>query len=223
MNTNARFETVRAAVSRLDLTPIMVKLMHEASGEGWSLDKTRAIEQEYRRFLCLMVSYPDEVIAPLADVDTFWHYHILDTMKYALDCEQAFGYFVHHYPYLGIGDADEEQRRLDSEERTRNLYESLFGDAYPLGAAQTQSGATDTVASAWCAGPAAREGAVMTYCAGPGAKMLHPARTTGSAWCAGPAVTMLRKPGADAGDASASPAPRMWHGNPANQDGAHAA
>ena len=96
MNTNDLLK----AVMELDLEPIKMKLMHVASGEGWSLEKANAVEKEYRRFLCLTKMYPEEDTAPLVDVDTFWHYHILDTMKYAADCEQAFGYFVHHSPSL---------------------------------------------------------------------------------------------------------------------------
>src|SRR4051794_20617226 len=76
-----------AAIEALDLNPIKVKLMHEESGEGWPREYADQMEQEYRRFLELMVKYPDEAIAPSMDVDEFWHYHILDTMKYAEDCQ----------------------------------------------------------------------------------------------------------------------------------------
>src|SRR5207237_341627 len=86
----------------LDLEPVKNKLMHQASGEGWSLEHASAVEAEYRRFLYLMKTFPGEQTSPLEDVDTFWHYHILDTMKYAADCEQVFGYFLHHYPYVGM-------------------------------------------------------------------------------------------------------------------------
>jgi hypothetical protein len=86
------------AIAALDLEPIKVKLMHEESGEGWTLERANAVEFEYRRFLYLMKKFPNEQTAPLVDVDTFWHYHILDTMKYAADCEAVFGYFLHHFP-----------------------------------------------------------------------------------------------------------------------------
>jgi len=120
------------AVTQLDLTPIKTKLMHVQSGEGWSQEKTDAVEKEYRRFLCLMKIFPEEHIAPLMDVDTFWHYHILDTMKYAEDCQQVFGYFQHHYPYVGIEGGEEgQQLRLDSGDRMRELYERTFDEAYP--------------------------------------------------------------------------------------------
>ena len=125
MNANDLFQ----AISNLNLDPIKVKLMHVESGEGWSRAKADAVEQEYRRFLCLMTLYPDEDTAPPVDVDTFWHYHILDTMKYAADCEQALGGFLHHYPYIGLRGEGDDQFRIDSGERMRALYEATFKEA----------------------------------------------------------------------------------------------
>jgi hypothetical protein len=166
------------AVMQLDLEPIKMKLMHRESGEGWSLDKANAVEKEYRRFLCLMKMYPQDAIAPLVDVDTFWHYHILDTMKYAADCEQAFGYFVHHYPYVGMRGGGDEQFRVDSGERMQRLYEATFGEPFP-----------GTDASAYCAGPwdkqDATAGDATAYCAGPWDKRGATAGTD-TAYCAGP-------------------------------------
>ncbi len=133
-----------AAIAALDLTPIKVKLMHKESGEGWSLDKANAMEIEYRRFLYLMKAFPNDETAPQVDVDTFWHYHILDTMKYAQDCEQAFGYFLHHYPYIGLRSEDDVAVQQQAGERMRELYESTFGEAYFSFDAEAQADL------AWC-------------------------------------------------------------------------
>jgi hypothetical protein len=191
MNANDRFDAAREAVMQLDLSAIKTKLMHVASGEGWSLEKTNAVEQEYRRFLCLMTNFPDEAITPLADVDTFWHYHILDTMKYAADCQQAFGYFLHHYPYVGLRGEDDEQLRIDSGERTRQLYEAMFGEPMTMSADETPAVAA-TLAGTWCAGPAAGvaapSGTGAAWCAGPGAKIVAKSGADAAAWCAGPAA-----------------------------------
>jgi hypothetical protein len=125
-NLNADFKTI----FDLDLDPIKVKLMHEESGEGWSRAQVDAVEFEYRRFLCLMKLFPHEEVAPLFDTDIFWHYHILDTMKYAADCEQIFGYFLHHFPYTGLrGEGDEAAHRRVGA-RMQELYEATFGEAY---------------------------------------------------------------------------------------------
>ncbi len=119
-----------AAIAELDLDPIKVKLMHEESGEGWTLEKANAVAVEYRRFLILMKLFPHEQTAPLFDVDTFWHYHILDTMKYAADCEHVFGYFLHHFPYIGLRGEDDEKAHHRVGERMRELYETTFGEPY---------------------------------------------------------------------------------------------
>jgi hypothetical protein len=174
MNTNDQFSVVSIALEKLDLEPIKTKLMHVQSGEGWSRDKADAVEKEYLRFLCLMKLYPDEDTAPLVDVDTFWHYHILDTMKYAVDCQAVFGYFLHHYPYVGMR-GDDEQFRLDSGDRMRALYEATFGEAYP-------GSDLSAAASAYCAGP--RDNAT-AYCAGP--------RDNTTAYCAGPRISALAR------------------------------
>jgi hypothetical protein len=141
------------AIDALDLDPIKVKLMHEESGEGWSLARANAVEKAYRRFLYLMKKFPEEQAAPLMDVDTFWHYHILDTMKYAADCEAVFGHFLHHFPYVGLrGAADEEAHRLMGE-RMRVLYEETFGEDYlPAGSIAWSARAPERQAgTAWSA------------------------------------------------------------------------
>ena len=118
------------AIAELDLEPIKFKLMHQTFGEGWSRARADAIDLEYRRFLYLQYANPDQSSSPTADVDTFWHYHILDTLKYAADCDKAFGYFMHHYPYLGLLDSDEVDSDTKAAERTRVLYEATFGEPY---------------------------------------------------------------------------------------------
>ena len=139
-----------AAIAAIDLTPIKLKLMHKESGEGWSLAHANAMEIEYRRFLYLMKAFPNEQTSPLEDVDTFWHYHILDTLKYARDCEQAFGYFVHHYPYLGlVGDNGIDMLR-QAGNRTRELYESTFGGAFTDVRDVSFDRAPEAANSAWC-------------------------------------------------------------------------
>ena len=150
------------AVAALDLDQIKFKLMHVESGEGWSQEKVNAVEVEYRRFLYLMKVYPDVPTAPLVEVDIFWHYHILDTMKYAQDCEQAFGYFVHHYPYLGMdGSAEDDAARTDGVDSMRNLYESTFEVAYASNAAAFCTKAVEAE-SAFCTKAVEAESAFCT-------------------------------------------------------------
>lgn len=176
------------AINALDLGAIKTKLMHRASGEGWSAAHADAVEIEYRRFLTLMKLYPNESTAPVVDVDTFWHYHILDTAKYAADCDQAFGYFLHHYPYLGLEDDDAAQRDTAGA-RMQELYAATFGAG--TAAAQTAAwcgaatngpaattawcgAATSQSATAWCG--AATPQSATAWC---GAATAQPA----TAWC----------------------------------------
>jgi hypothetical protein len=190
------------AVSDLDLEPIKAKLMHRESGEGWSLEHVNAVEPEYRRFLCLMQLYPNEQIAPLVDVDTFWHYHILDTAKYAADCEQAFGYFLHHYPYLGMGSEQDDAQREDAAERMRTLYEQTFGDNYTAAAAGIQG------ANAFCAVTAKPAFCAVTakpaFCAVT-AKAAFCAVTAKPAFCAVTAKSAFCPVSAGAANAQAQP------------------
>jgi hypothetical protein len=158
-------------ISALDLNPIKMKLAHPQSGEGWSAEHVDAIETEYRRFLYLMKAFPSEQTAPLEDVDTFWHYHILDTMKYAADCEQVFGYFLHHYPYLGMVGEDGPEILEQAGERTRALYESIFGEPY----LRTDVAAVD---GAWCGrAPANTAEALAAWCG------RAPEAAAKNAWC----------------------------------------
>ncbi len=118
------------SVFDLDLAPVKAKLMHKQSGEGWDPAKANAVEAEYKRFLHLSKEFPDEAMTPGEDVDTFWHYHILDTMKYAADCDAVFGYFLHHSPNPGLSLADVEAEQVRSAAHMRQLYEATFKAPY---------------------------------------------------------------------------------------------
>ncbi|HEU4372848.1 MAG TPA: glycine-rich domain-containing protein-like [Telluria sp.] len=133
-------------IAELDLEPIKVKLTHVESGEGWSRAYADAVEFEYRRFLYLMKRFPNEQAAPLFDVDVFWHYHILDTMKYADDCDAVFGYFLHHFPYVGLRGADDLELHHRVGERMRELYEQTFDCAYVRPQAAAPAGTSGQVA-----------------------------------------------------------------------------
>jgi hypothetical protein len=182
MNSNLNADS--KTIFELDLDPIKAKLMHKESGEGWSPEQVDAVEVEYRRFLGLMKLYPHEQVAPLVTVDIFWHYHILDTMKYAVDCDQIFGYFLHHVPSSGAGGEDEEAERDRTGARMQELYEATFGEAYIRDEEAnmvTMRAQPAAVKTAWCA-PAIPETA---WCAPATAKTAWCAPATPKvAWCA---------------------------------------
>ena len=166
-----------AAFEALDLAPIKMKLMHVESGEGWSALRADAVETEYRRFLFLMKKYPDAEASPTVDVDIFWHYHILDTMKYARDCEALFGYFLHHYPYVGIGEDANDGDQAAAGDRMRAIYETEFGAlpaanaAFAFCSAPGKQFDAANNASAFCSAPGKpRETAngAYAFCSAPG-------------------------------------------------------
>jgi hypothetical protein len=141
-------------IAELDLDSIKAKLMHKQSGEGWSAAHANAVECEYRRFLCLMKLFPHEQVTLRFDVDIFWHYHILDTMKYAADCEQIFGYFLHHVPSSAQQGEDDEALHRRNAARMQKLHEKTFGEACigqrEQGKAATAGSAPTPAKMAWC-------------------------------------------------------------------------
>lgn len=116
----------RDRIAKVDLDILKLDLDRDFERNPKLLDYVKV---RYRNFLYLCGS-TGEIIVPTKDIDLIWHAHILDTQKYAVDCEVLFGFFLHHFPYFGIqGDADEFKKAY---ERTKQLYEAEFGTAYDL-------------------------------------------------------------------------------------------
>lgn len=124
-------QQIVAAIAALDLEPIKFKLMDAEEGHGWSHEKVERLELDYKRFLTLLAKYPDMQIAPSKDIDRFWHAHILDTMKYAEDCQSTFGTFLHHFPYFGMRGADDAAALARAADAMNSIYQREFGEAMP--------------------------------------------------------------------------------------------
>src|ERR1700722_6391239 len=103
-STQTYLSPIQAKIQALDLGPIKFKLVKEKS---WPLHKAEAVEKLYKTYLLLFALYPGEEHVPTADIDEMWHGHILDTQKYMADCHEIFGYYLHHYPYLGMLGAED--------------------------------------------------------------------------------------------------------------------
>lgn len=117
-----------ALADALDLEPITYKLMHPHPGEtAMTLADADLMTAAYRGFLKLCAWYPDEPIVPSRTIDEAWHAHILDTAKYAADCDVLFGRIAHHFPYFGLRGADDEARWHAAYDRTRDLFRLHFG------------------------------------------------------------------------------------------------
>lgn len=114
-------------IENLDLEPMMVKAMDKEEGLGWTLEMAKNIAEEYRKYLTLCLEYPDEAIVPSGMVDDFWHLHILDTQKYAEDCQNIFGYFLHHFPYFGMRGQEDADNLREAWQDSCQKYEARFG------------------------------------------------------------------------------------------------
>jgi len=160
MNQHAQQKTPEQmveAVFALDLDPIKFKLMDANEGYGWTRAEADRHELEYKRFLALVAKFPEEAIVPNKDVDKFWHGHILDTMKYAEDCRNVFGYFLHHFPYFGMRDEEDAANLAKASGRTQELYRQEFGAAK-----QPDAGYCGVAAAAYCG--IASENTSAAYC-----------------------------------------------------------
>lgn len=120
--------TIAERIEALDLEPIVFTLTHPDDGEpGMTLAKADEAVRHYRAFLHLLALYPDRQIVPTKVIDAVWHAHILDTSKYAADCEQVFGRFVHHFPYFGLRGAEDAAALQAAGAATRRLLGELLG------------------------------------------------------------------------------------------------
>jgi len=118
INLNEKFKA-------LDLSPIKVKIMKE---ECWDFQQLELAEKFYKHFLMLHALEPTKSIVPHKYIDTFWHYHMLDTRKYMTDCTTLFGHFLHHFPYLGMRGDEDKNRAKQLFTETNQLFKKYFNE-----------------------------------------------------------------------------------------------
>jgi hypothetical protein len=117
-------------IAAISFDMIKQKLQDEDEGLGWSESECEQAESEYIKFVALKRAYPGKEIVPHKQIDQFWHFHILDTEKYAKDCKEVLGYFLHHYPYFGMNGEHDMQNLIDAFEETKALYKLHFQTEY---------------------------------------------------------------------------------------------
>jgi hypothetical protein len=120
-------QTFQEKLEALDLKPIAYKLMHPDHGQGWTRQQVDRAIANYKKFLHLLYIYPNSTVVPTQEIDQVWHQHILDTRKYAQDCQWLFGYFIHHYPYFAMGSDTQQQALETAFSYTRTLFIEHFG------------------------------------------------------------------------------------------------
>ena len=95
-----------------------------AGRHGWPPDRVKSAENEYRRFLYLLMLCPHQTLTPWCDdLDLFWHEHILHTQRYAADCQHLFGHFINHDPTISKRPVGEITAKL----QTIWAYHRTFG------------------------------------------------------------------------------------------------
>lgn len=93
---NSIFEKIETS---LDLTDIVKKV---SQNHNWNDEQAKYAYQWYLRHLYLCIKYPSLPIAAISkSADDLWHQHILDTRKYATDCNLIAGRFLNHTPIYG--------------------------------------------------------------------------------------------------------------------------
>ena len=201
--TNASSKTLEqtiAAIEALDLEPIKFKATRQEDGYGWSPEYAERMAEAYKRYLILHAKYPDATLAPDQDTDRFWHMHILDTRKYAADCDAVFGHFLHHFPYLGLRGEEDAKALDDAFAKMQALLAQEFGtQQYPEGATRAAAWCAVEGKAAWCAVESA--GTKAAWCA------VETTAVAKAAWCA------VEQPGAKAAWCaveSAAPAKAAW-------------
>jgi len=85
----------------LDFTKLIQKTMCtiQDGGYNWDLQTATIAENRYKKWLYLAAKYGAENLEIDGLQDLFWHQHILDTQNYHIDCNNIFGYFLHHNPF----------------------------------------------------------------------------------------------------------------------------
>jgi hypothetical protein len=120
---------IPAHILAIDLGPIMAKAMIE---DGMTLEEVTLGARELRRFYTLHHLYPTEELSPTKLIDKIWHFHMQDTIYYPVDCNDMFGEFLHHFPYLGLRGEEDAILLNKTFDRTKELYRLTFGEDMPL-------------------------------------------------------------------------------------------
>ncbi|MGN5478662.1 glycine-rich domain-containing protein [Cupriavidus basilensis] len=120
-------EIMWQAIDALDFSRMKAKLLHQKQHAQWTPESLESAEAGYRQFLKMAAKYPGTPAVPSEQVDAFRHAHILDTRRYASDCENIFGYVLHHDPYVGIDGPEDEARLLKMAAESDALSMREFG------------------------------------------------------------------------------------------------
>ena len=113
-------------LDKLDLQPVAKKLMSFDNRHGWTAQQTELAISLYKMFLCLHFLFPDIELVPSKEIDEVWHTHILlNTYQYIQDCQELFGYILHHYS--PVDETSEQYQHHETAREVTKLLLELFG------------------------------------------------------------------------------------------------
>lgn len=139
-------------IQAVDLATVKEKFKWR-KGWWWRLwHDADKIEQEYRQFLYLVASNPGEMVVPWTqDMDDFWHEHILDTSKYAADCNTIHGSYIHHNPHVPKGSARHDKAFAKTKELYKEAFKEKAEKKRDTGFASCGAGCTTFMPVVFCA------------------------------------------------------------------------
>ncbi len=111
-------------IENLDLDSVIIRMKRDA---GLSTEQIQQAITEYKQFLELRLTSGEDKIVPTEMADKAWHYHILDTKKYAADCDNIFGEFMDHNP-----NPTDMLAFNDTVKNTHVLWKEKFGNEAPI-------------------------------------------------------------------------------------------
>jgi len=131
INSVPSLEDAQSYVQSIDFSKIIDRLV---THEGWLKSDATAVSQMYRRYLFLKRKYKDQYkLPPTAEIDEFWHNHILDTKCYRQDCQAIFGAYLDHYPYFGGDEYSTTKDLIKAFSKLQEIYRQEFGkDIYQV-------------------------------------------------------------------------------------------
>ena len=115
----------------LDLSLIKKRMASQSypditNPDPWHPDDLDLCEKYYKDFLFIAKKYPELPLVPSIEIDELWHNHILDTSKYMNDCQNIFGYYLHHAPEYNVDSNIKEKINADFSV-VQDIFQKEFG------------------------------------------------------------------------------------------------
>ncbi|MCP5503488.1 MAG: hypothetical protein H7A25_26550 [Leptospiraceae bacterium] len=114
----------------IDEKTARVPYSHRLSKENnWTLDFTRRVILEYKKFVFLAIVC-DRAVTPSKVIDEAWHLHMIYTHSYWDEfCAKVLNFKLHHVP--GNGNEIEEIKFKQQYQKTLDSYKHYFGELPP--------------------------------------------------------------------------------------------